>query len=87
MEYKDLLLQMSQIYHEKRDKYGDNFTKQFKQYGGIVSIIRLEDKLERLKQILLENKKDTLDETTKDTLIDLANYSLMTILSLKETKN
>lgn len=82
--YEKLQREAHEIYVKKRELYGDNFTTQYKKYGGITAILRLEDKMERLKQIMLENKQDTLDETMKDTLIDLSNYALMTIIAAHE---
>lgn len=46
-------------------------------------VVRMTDKLSRVIR-LLENSGQVLDEKIEDTLIDLANYSLLLILMLKE---
>ena len=50
--------------------------------------IRLTDKLNRFKSLTKGNGTQKVsDESIRDTLMDLANYALMTVLELEETKN
>jgi len=49
------------------------------------SLIRLSDKLERLKS-LQKNEQQVKTESIEDTLMDLANYSIMTIVELRNKK-
>lgn len=44
--------------------------------------IRLEDKLRRYKQ-LIKQDAEVKDESIIDTLLDLANYSIMTIIEIE----
>jgi len=51
-------------------------------YTGIS--IRLSDKLSRVKNLIKDNNPKVKDESLEDTLIDLANYSLLFYLCVKE---
>jgi len=81
--FKQMTEEMAKVYEEKNKKYGDNFAKTYTEYGKPVLCIRLEDKLGRLKQMLLKNQEETADETITDTLLDLANYAIMARIELE----
>ena len=83
--FKALQKEGADLYEKKNQDYGDSFSKSFREYGMTMSLIRLEDKLNRAKSL---NKRVTLieDETMEDTLIDMSNYALMTILELREKR-
>lgn len=70
-------------YLSKNQDYGDSFGKQFEEYGELSAAIRLEDKLQRFKQ-LMKNPAQVKDESKIDTLLDLANYAIMTVIELEE---
>lgn len=93
--FKEIQEKMYSLYERKNQDYGDSFGKSFKEYGLTVSAIRLEDKLNRLKSLInkLKEKNSSLNSVTKvkdesiyDTLIDLANYSVMTLIELEIQK-
>ena len=43
-------------------------------------VIRMNDKLNRLMNLILKNKKDVVDESVEDTFIDMANYSIISLV-------
>lgn len=71
----------SNLYERKNADYGDSFAEGFKEYGITMAIIRLEDKLRRIKQ-LAKNPAKVGDESMIDTLNDLSNYAIMTVIEL-----
>ena len=73
---------MANMYEAKNNDYGNSFSDMFNEFGLTSSIIRLSDKLNRLKSL---NTKEAMvkDESIIDTLMDLANYSIMTIVELE----
>ena len=78
-------------YASKHHDYGPSFEKTFYEYGWKAPLVRMEDKMSRLKSLFEkgdENRK-VKDESIKDTVIDLANYSIMlaTELQLLEDYN
>lgn len=77
--------QLATLLKEKNKKYGDSFTKTAQQYGNIVIPLRINDKLNRLNQILINGEKDNMpDESVLDTLIDIAGYAVLSKIYLEE---
>jgi hypothetical protein len=65
----------SMLVSKNRD-YGNSVQEQFEEYGMTSLLIRLDDKLRRLKN-LQRNKQMVMDESVLDTLIDLAGYAIL----------
>lgn len=82
-EFKSITSQMHDTYIKKNHDYGNSFGKSMDEFGIASAIIRMNDKLERLKTL---SKKESMvkDESVKDTLLDLANYAIMTVMYLKK---
>lgn len=80
-EHMKVCKSLNSLYAKKNMDYGDSFTKSYKGYGIKMPLMRLEDKLNRLKT-LSNNKAQVSDESMKDTLMDLANYAIMTYMEL-----
>lgn len=76
--------ELNEIYARKNHDYGDSFGKGYAEYGMTMAVIRLEDKLNRLKSLI---KAESLvkDESINDTLMDLANYAIMTVIERERT--
>ncbi len=79
---KTLHSQQQALYAEKNEKYDDAFAKTYAEYGPTVAIIRLEDKLNRVKALVAAGLDDSNGESLVDTLTDMANYANMTIMEL-----
>ena len=70
---------------EKKDKdYNSAFSKTLKEYGNVAYFLRLDDKLNRLKNLMLNNNNAEVNESVEDTLKDIIGY---TLLMLKEIKS
>jgi hypothetical protein len=86
--HKELCDQLHEIYKKKNEAYGDSFGKTFRELGVMSAITRIYDKFNRILALTRGGKNDILDESIKDTLIDMANYSIMTVIELeKREKN
>lgn len=73
-----LLQQVYETFKIKLASYGSGSISEFGTKGVLV---RMMDKMQRLLNILWEDKDDPLsDETIEDTLIDLADYALILIM-------
>lgn len=68
-------------YKAKNADYGDSFSKSFQEFGLTAPIVRMSDKLERLKS-LSKADAQVKDESKRDTLIDLGNYAFMTVVEM-----
>lgn len=79
---KTLHSQQQVLYVEKNEKYDDAFAKTYAEYGPTVAIIRLEDKLNRVKALVAAGLDDSNGESLVDTLIDMANYANMFLIEL-----
>lgn len=84
-KFSEITLELYELYCAKNQDYGDSFGKTYEEYGPVMAAIRLEDKLRRFKQ-LIKSESMVKDESIRDTLVDLANYSIMTIIELDKEK-
>ena len=85
-EFLRITNQMHDIYIKKNHDYGNSFDKSMDEFGMTSAVIRMNDKLERLKTL---SRKESMvkDESVKDTLLDLANYAIMTVMYLKKQED
>lgn len=60
----------------KNADYGNSFEYSLEEYGLIAALIRMEDKMGRLRT-LIKSEAKVKDESISDTLRDLSNYALM----------
>lgn len=80
--HKNICAELNDIYESKNADYGDSFSKTFAEYGMVAPLLRLEDKLSRLKSLHRKGVQQFKQESMRDTLIDLANYAIMTVMEL-----
>lgn len=83
-KHMNICKRLNEIYSKKNKDYGDSFHQSYLQYGPTVSAIRLEDKLNRFKNIIQSNSLNVKEESVIDTLLDLANYAIMTVMEMEE---
>lgn len=85
--FKSITGEMTRLFEIKNKNYGNSFSKQFDEYGLTSVCIRLEDKLNRLKSLSKQGDNANVDdESLRDTLIDLANYSVLSIMEIDKRK-
>ena len=82
VEFVRITRKMVETYKKKNSDYGDSFNKSMDEFGIIAPVIRMSDKMNRLKS-LVKNKQQVKDESIDDTLLDLANYAVMTLVYRK----
>lgn len=76
-------------YKAKNADYGDSFSKTRQEFPNAI-LIRLTDKLERLKTLMNGGQQQVSDESIDDTLLDLGTYAFMELTERKferESKN
>ena len=80
--FKQITNEMFELWKRKNTDYGSSVTDTYKDFGIVSFLVRMQDKMNRLKTI---TKKDALvkDEKLEDTLIDLANYTILALIELK----
>lgn len=82
--FDDILWRLREIHARKNHDYGNAAHESYKEFGFISYVIRLNDKLKRLKSLTKPGTEQQVkEESIVDTLMDLAAYSIMAIESLK----
>lgn len=74
--------QLADILIRKNHDYGNSVQDQFNEYGLTSILIRLDDKLKRLKS-LKDKEGQVTDESLIDTLNDLAGYATLGSICLQ----
>lgn len=77
--------ELEEIYRKKNADYGDSFHTEFAEDGIIVAKFHIGEKFNRFKRLIkVENK--VKDESIRDTLMDMANYCILTVMELDDSK-
>ena len=80
-EYMKICDKCLNTYVAKNLDYGDSFSKLYKKFGLISTVIRLSDKINRLES-LVDGERQVEDESIQDTLEDVINYCTMTLMEM-----
>ncbi|NFC67275.1 DUF1599 domain-containing protein [Clostridium botulinum] len=81
-KHKRICVDLNEVYKHKNHDYGDSFGETYKKLGVISAVTRITDKVNRLQSLC--TKDALVDESIEDTLKDLANYSIMTLIEMKD---
>ena len=84
--FKELCDDSLKVYIAKNKDYGNSFTESFREFGLISAVVRMNDKMMRLKSLCKKDKTEVKDESIIDTLKDLSNYAIMTVIELEKEK-
>ena len=79
--------QMTDLYARKNRDYGNSFDKSMDKFGLVVAAIRIGDKVNRLQSLIEKGVAEVKDESIADTFIDLACYSIMTLMWMEGKAN
>ena len=78
---------MTDLYARKNRDYGNSFDKSMDKFGLVVAAIRIGDKVNRLQSLVAKRgEAEVKDESLADTFMDLACYSIMTMMWMRETE-
>ena len=81
---EQLTKQLIETYKAKNKDYGDSFADSFKEFGITSAVVRMNDKMNRIKSLSKGEDRQVKDESLIDSLMDLANYALMTVIELDQ---
>lgn len=77
--------EIHEMFVKKNADYGNSFEKSLDEWGLIVSAMRTQEKLDRVKTSLKHELK-VKDESVEDSFLDIANYAIMTAMWLRKEK-
>lgn len=81
--HKQICDQIYDTYVAKNHDYGDSFGESIQEFGPIAGVVRLNDKMNRIKTLVNgDGDRKVTDESVKDALLDLANYAIMLSMEL-----
>ncbi len=80
--HRQVCSRLTKTYKDKNSDYGDSFVKVREEFPNAI-LIRLSDKLNRLKTLYSGKEQMVQDESIVDTLLDLANYCIMEIIEIQ----
>lgn len=79
--------EMLNMYQRKNADYGNSFAETIREFGFIPAVARINDKLKRVKNIVKGREMNIIkDESLRDNLMDIAVYSVLTIMELDNQK-
>lgn len=85
-EFQLITAKMLELYSTKNEMYGDSYNKTVQDYGLVAGLGQLAHKFRRIESIIMNPSRDVKYESLEDTILDLANYLIITKLSLDEIK-
>lgn len=84
IQFKRITEEMVQTYERKNHDYGNSFSQSYAEHGAIAGIVRIGDKYNRVKQLLVEKQQAEVNtESAVDTLLDMANYAIMLAMEIQ----
>ena len=83
MKYTD---KMKDLYLKKNHDYGDSVSKTFDEYGLVSFLVRMDDKMNRIKTLNKIQDTAVRGEKIEDTLLDLANYAVLALTEIEYRK-
>ena len=81
--FKEITEEMQELCKRKNSDYGASVNDTYKKYGMVSYLVRLEDKLNRARNIVLKGNQQVSDERVIDTLMDMANYCILAIIDME----
>lgn len=79
--FEMVIAEMLDTYKKKNADYGNSFAETIQEFGYIPAVARINDKLKRVKNMVKGNEMN-VNESMRDNLMDIAVYSVLTIIEL-----
>lgn len=79
---KEIVDKQLELYRKKNSDYGNSFSKTVEKLGFAYALGTINVKVDRAISVYKKGCCEVNDESIRDTLMDLANYSLMTLIEI-----
>ena len=76
-EFRKITMEMTAIYKKKNLDYGDSFAASIHEWGPVAGLVRIQDKFNRAKNLLMNGRTPEVEETVTDTLTDMSVYCIL----------
>lgn len=83
---EELVDSLLSLYKKKNSDYGNSFADTVEKLGFAYALGTLNTKVDRAISVFNKGECEIADESIRDTLMDLANYSLMTLVEIDMLK-
>lgn len=84
--FKEIAMELADTLDKKNTDYGDNVLKIYQEFGELVPVIRLSDKLERLKTYAKRGELLVEEEGVMDIYRDIAGYAILYLAIHKQMR-
>ena len=84
--FEMVIAEMLDTYKKKNADYGNSFAETIQEFGYTPAVARINDKLKRVKNMVKGNEMN-VNESMRDNLMDIAVYSVLTIIELDNGTN
>ena len=78
--HSDICDELNDMYCKKNRDYGNSVRETYLKYGMTSFLVRMEDKLNRVKTLTEGDRRFVDDERVEDSLKDLANYAILALM-------
>ncbi|QNR70187.1 DUF1599 domain-containing protein [Paenibacillus peoriae] len=82
---EEICNEVESLLKRKNHDYGNSFSIQFEKYGILSALIRMDDKMRRLEN-LVQGSKAKVEESIEDTLLDQIGYGILALVELRKQK-
>ncbi|MNH75621.1 hypothetical protein D3C73_278680 [compost metagenome] len=82
---EEVCADVESLLKKKNHDYGNSFSLQFEKYGIMSAMIRMDDKMRRLEN-LIKGEQARVDESIEDTLKDLVGYGTLALVEMTKQK-
>lgn len=83
LDFSSVCDEVRVLLEQKNSAYGSSVNQTYEHYGLMAYLIRMEDKVNRLRTLVKDSSISEDDEKIEDTLKDLAGYSILAIAQLR----
>lgn len=85
-KFRSITNEMVEICERKNSDYGNSVHDTYVKYGPTSYLVRMEDKINRVRTLTSDKEQMIKDEKVRDTLIDLANYAILMLIDLESDR-
>lgn len=85
-QFKAITENMLETFICKNHDYGNSFEQSCEEFGTVAAVVRMNDKMNRIKSHYDHSEMAKVNEKLEDTLLDLANYCILTVMYIRKHK-